>query len=198
MMSKILVVDDEEKIRKLLAMMLSDESYQVTVVGSTAEALRTFKDVPHDAVITDIKMPGEDGLQLLAKIKSIDAFVPVILITGHGDKQAAIDALRGGAFDFIEKPFSDEEILVSLKKALDYRYLTIKYEISRQRLDRRTERLVKLCEIEGPLSDLQGKVFQLQELLDEDPLSMDLARETTMAIQKMAQGMREVVKRNKV
>lgn len=197
-MSKILVVDDEEKMRKLLTMILTEEKYHVTTANSAALALEKFKQEAYDVVLSDIKMPGEDGLQLLSKIKSIDPYVPVILITGHADKQIAIEALRGGAFDFVEKPFSDEELLVSLKKAMEHRYLAIKYEISRQRLDLRTEKLVKLAEMVNPLTDLEGKANHLLELIDKLPKETQSVREAGKVILKMVHEMNDAIKRNRV
>ena len=114
---KILVVDDEPDARFLLSEILG-EGHEVVAVENVEMALEKLESEKPDIVLTDIKMPGENGISLLVKIKKIRTDIPVLLLTGHGDKQMAIDAVRNGAFDFLEKPFEDEEILSAVSRAI--------------------------------------------------------------------------------
>jgi len=107
---KILIVDDEESARFLMSDILGDD-YDVKEAHNVSTALKIFEDFNPQIIISDIKMPGEDGISLLGKIKVISPGTYVILVTGHGDKRIAIDALKGGAFDFLEKPYESAELL---------------------------------------------------------------------------------------
>lgn len=114
---KILVVDDEEVIVRLLSMSLRSDGYETVTAGNGQEALEVFKAESPDIVVTDIKMPVMDGLELLKKIKEIDADNEVIIVTGHGDIDSTITALQYGASDFINKPVRDEALAIALKRA---------------------------------------------------------------------------------
>lgn len=114
---KILLIDDEEVNVRVLSMSLRVDGYEVVTAYSGEEGLEVFdREVP-DIVLTDIKMPGMDGLEVLRKIKERRPEAEVIIITGHGDIDSAIDALQHGASDFINKPIRDEALAVSLKRA---------------------------------------------------------------------------------
>jgi len=114
---KILIVDDEQIIVKLLAMSLRSDGYEVVTANSGEEGLDVFKTESPDIVVTDIKMPGMDGLELLKKIKEIDSEKEVIIVTGHGDIDSTITALQYGASDFINKPVRDEALAIALERA---------------------------------------------------------------------------------
>ena len=108
---KILVVDDEKNQRDILQMILTGEvdetgapRYEVKTAGSGQEALRSFRHENFDLVMTDLKMAGMDGLQLLGELAQLDSSTPVILMTAHGSIETVKEALRGGAFDYLEKP----------------------------------------------------------------------------------------------
>lgn len=116
---RILIVDDEEHIRKILSIMLSKKGYEPQAAGSGAEALTMFRQKTYDAVITDLRMPGLDGLALLRKIKGDDPEAIVIVITAFSTVETAITAMKEGAFDYISKPFKEDEILLVLEKALE-------------------------------------------------------------------------------
>lgn len=115
----ILVVDDEEGILEWLKIALEKEGYEVETTVSAEEALKLVKERYFDCVITDIKMAGMDGLQLLKKLKEEDPDVIVILITAYGTFESAVEALRGGASDFITKPFRIDEILFRLRNVFE-------------------------------------------------------------------------------
>jgi signal transduction histidine kinase len=117
MAQKILLVDDEEGIRKVLGISLSDSGYQVFTAESGEEALRIFKEQAPPIVMTDIKMPGMDGIVLLQKMKEENPDAEVIMITGHGDMELAIQSLKHEATDFITKPINDDALQIALKRA---------------------------------------------------------------------------------
>src|SRR5687767_16031054 len=101
----ILVVDDEKSQREILEMILSGEGYDVTTASSGEAAIKFAKDRGFDLALTDLMMPGMDGLQLLHHLLNIDSSIVVILLTAHGSIDSAKEALRRGAFDYLEKPY---------------------------------------------------------------------------------------------
>ena len=123
MKPRILVIDDEAAIRDSLRMILEYEYYEFLGAASGQEGLSLItRDAP-DMVVLDIKMPGMNGLETLAEIRKVDEAVPVAMISGHGTITDAMQATRIGAFDFIEKPFTSERVLVTVAKGLEVREL---------------------------------------------------------------------------
>ncbi|MCJ7595912.1 MAG: response regulator, partial [Desulfobacterales bacterium] len=116
MEESILVVDDEKDICEVLAISLSDLGYKVSTAGNGEEALSLFERVRPSIVLTDIRMPGIDGIELLRRIKQQYPETEVILITGHGDMDLAIRSLKLEATDFITKPINDDLLEVALKR----------------------------------------------------------------------------------
>lgn len=116
-MTKLLVIDDEQPVLEMLELSLSSEGYEVFIAQSGEEGLRIFEDQEPKLVITDIKMPGVDGIEVLKRIKVLDDEAEVVVITGHGDMDSAISALQHGASDFITKPVRDEVLMLSLDRA---------------------------------------------------------------------------------
>ncbi|NOR49696.1 MAG: response regulator [Desulfuromonadales bacterium] len=116
---RILIVDDEDGMRRLLSRVLTREGYDTVAVGSGAEALRLVASERFDLVVTDIKMPEMDGLQLLAELKEYEPSLLVIVITAYGTIENAVQALRSGAYDYIAKPFENDEIRLTVAKALE-------------------------------------------------------------------------------
>jgi len=137
MENTILVVDDEKDICEVLDISLSDLGYNVCTAGDGEEALRVFKEVNPPIVLTDIRMPGINGIELLKKIKQENRDTEVIMITGHGDMDLAIESLKLEATDFITKPINDDVLGIALKRANE--------RISmRQRIKAYTEHLEEL------------------------------------------------------
>jgi len=122
-MARILVVDDEEGIRKVLRQLLEYEGHSVITAGSGGEALSLFEQDRPDLTLLDVKMARMDGLEALDDIRSIDASAIVIMISGHGTIETAVDATRRGAFDFLEKPLDTDRLLVTIRNALQRRGL---------------------------------------------------------------------------
>lgn len=116
-MIKILLIDDEETILRVLARSLKSDGYEVLTANNGTEGIRVFQDESPQIILTDIKMPGMDGLAVLKKIKEIQSEAEVIIITGHGDIDSAIESLQYGASDFINKPVKDEALSIALERA---------------------------------------------------------------------------------
>lgn len=116
-MNKILVIDDEKPTLSMFKLFLGAYGYEVLTAESGEEGLEVFSDNKPPIVLTDIKMPGMDGLQVLKRIKEIDPLTEVIVITGHGDMDIAIKALNLNATDFINKPIQKSDLDTALKRA---------------------------------------------------------------------------------
>ena len=115
----ILVVDDEKSQREILEMILSGEGYDVTTASSGEAALKFAHDRRFDLVLTDLKMTGMDGIELLQQLLALDSAIIVILLTAHGTIDSAKEALRRGAFDYLQKPYDKEALLATINRALD-------------------------------------------------------------------------------
>ena len=116
-MSKLLLIDDEKAIVRVLSISLRSDGYDVVTAYSGEEGLEVFQRESPDIVLTDIKMPGMDGLEVLKRVKDFNPDTEVIIITGHGDMGSAIEALQYGASDFINKPVQDEVLAITLERA---------------------------------------------------------------------------------
>ncbi len=123
MFPSILIVDDEVSILKSLSGILSDEGFETMTVSNGYEALKTLESESPDLVLLDIWMPGIDGIDTLKEIKKNFPTTPVIMITGHGTIETAVNATKIGAFDFIEKPLSIDKVIVGINNALNFRRL---------------------------------------------------------------------------
>jgi two-component system nitrogen regulation response regulator NtrX len=118
MKSRVLVIDDEAAIRDSLRMILEYEDYQFVGAASGQEALDVVRRERPDIVLLDIKMPGMDGMEVLRKLRALDEGLPVVMISGHGTTATAVEAIRSGAIDFLDKPLSSERVIVTLRNVL--------------------------------------------------------------------------------
>ena len=118
---KVLVVDDEEVIRKGICRVMEGRGYQAESSESGFGAIEKLQKAPFNIVITDLKMPGMDGIEVLKAIKIMQPDVPVIIITGYSTVDTAVDAMKNGAFDYIAKPFTPKQIIEMVEKALEQR-----------------------------------------------------------------------------
>ncbi len=123
-MTEVLLVDDEAEIRASIKESLELSGLSVIDQPSAIEALASLAEDPPGVIISDVRMPDMDGLEFQRKIKAIDPDLPIVLITGHGHVRMAIKAIRGGAYDFLEKPFRPETLITVVKRALEKRQLT--------------------------------------------------------------------------
>ncbi len=153
----ILVVDDEEIMREILATLLTREGYQVRCAASGPEGLDLARTQPFDAALVDIMMPGLDGIATLDELKRIDEDLAVVIITAYASVGSAIAAMKSGAFDYITKPFKNEEVLVVLRNAMERRRLVHENRSLRQNIQ---ERYHKFANIIGR-SPRMRQVFDL-------------------------------------
>src|SRR5512134_1898052 len=137
MKERVLVVDDEGGVRSSLAGILGDEGYAVEAVDTGEAALEALESRRYDLVLLDVWLPGQDGLEVLARIRGGDAELPVVVISGHGTIETAVKAVRLGAQDFVEKPLSLEKTLLAVRNALRRGRLETEVRALRQKLDER-------------------------------------------------------------
>ena len=142
--SSILVIDDEEIMREILETLLTREGYDVRLAASGAEGLEMARALPFDAAIVDIMMPGLDGIATLDELKRIDEDLNVIIITAYASVESAIAAMKGGAFDYITKPFKNEEVLVVVRNAMERRRLVTENRALRQNLQTRYHKFANI------------------------------------------------------
>jgi|UniRef100_A0A7C5AKL3 DNA-binding NtrC family response regulator len=122
MAERILVVDDEPNMLRLLKTILTDKTgYLVDTTNNPLEVSKMLQEAPYDLVVTDLKMPIVDGMDLIDIIKKIDPHIPIIIITAYGTLETAEEAIQKGAYDFITKPFRKESILITIRRALEWR-----------------------------------------------------------------------------
>lgn len=126
MADRLLIVDDELDMLLLLKMILTEKTaYEVVTTPNPLEVEQIFREKPFQLVITDLSMPGMDGIELIGVIKKLDPLAPVIIITAYGSIESAIESAKMGAFDFITKPFRKEQIILTIEKALEFRRIQI-------------------------------------------------------------------------
>src|SRR6187549_1447504 len=133
----ILVVDDEEIMREILETLLTRDGYDVRLASSGAEGLELARALPFDAAIVDIMMPGLDGIATLDELKRIDEDLAVIILTAFASVESAISAMKAGAFDYITKPFKNDEVLVVVRNAMERRRLVNENRNLRQNIQER-------------------------------------------------------------
>ena len=122
-MSNILIIDDEKAIRKTLIEILSFEGYKIDEAGDGVEGLAKFSEKKYDVVLCDIKMPKMDGIEFLEKAKLQDPEVSIVIISGHGDIDTAVDAVKKGAYDYISKPPDLNRLLITIRNAAEKKHL---------------------------------------------------------------------------
>jgi DNA-binding NtrC family response regulator len=137
--ANILIVDDEKVMQDSCSQILSKKGYTVKVASDGKEALRMFKEELFHVVILDIKLPGMDGIEVLSKIKEESPETPVIIMTGFASIESAVDAIKSGAFDYLSKPFTPEELRISVRKALESRKIFFEGIYLRKELERQTK-----------------------------------------------------------
>ncbi len=141
---RVHVIDDDDALRESLAFLLGTADIEVESYASAAAFLEVLPHTRVSCVITDVRMPGLSGIDLLRRLKELKIEVPVIVITGHGDVPLAVEAMKVGAVDFLEKPFDDEVLLASVRSAL-------------RRQDGETRRHAERTEIESKLAALSNR-----------------------------------------
>ena len=140
-MTKLLLVDDEKIIRDSVGQSLMLAGFEVETFASAAEVLPKLQADFDGLLITDIRMPEMDGLELMEQAHKRDADLPVILISGHADVALAVNAIRDGAYDLLEKPFATTALIESVKRALEKRRLILENRALKAELDQQQTRL---------------------------------------------------------
>ena len=140
-MSKILIIEDEAAIRRVLVKILSEENdtYQVDEAEDGAVGLEKIKNTDYDLVLCDIKMPKLDGVEVLEAVKKIKPEIPMVMISGHGDMETAINTMRLGAFDYISKPPDLNRLLNTVRNALDRKKLVVENKILKKKVSKNYE-----------------------------------------------------------
>ena len=151
-MSRILVVDDEPGIRHVLSQLLEYEDHEVRSAGGGAEAIELFQEFQPDLTFLDVKMARMDGLEVLSRLRELDQAALVVMISGHGTIETAVEATRRGAYDFLEKPLDTDRILLLLRNALQQRGLQAENARLRVEVEQRHE--------------IVGRSFALRQVLE--------------------------------
>ena len=135
-MADILIIDDEKAIRKTLTEILSFEGYKVDEAADGEEGLKKFRDKTYDLVLCDIKMPKLDGIEFLQKAGEVNPDVPIIMISGHGNIETAVEAVKKGAYDYISKPPDLNRLLITIRNAMDKSSLVTETKVLKRKVSR--------------------------------------------------------------
>jgi len=169
---KILVVDDEASMTQFLSIVLKKEGYQVTAVNHGKDAVERAKSESFDVAITDYKMPGADGIEVLSALKKIDPNLPVILMTAFASQKSAIEAVNLGAFQYLEKNAKNEEIRVVVKNALEMRKVQnensyLKRELKRSHEEKEiignSEEMIRVFKMVDKVADTDSTILIIGE-----------------------------------
>lgn len=155
-MSKILVIDDEKSIRKSLREILEYENFKVDEAGDGAEGSAMAEKEVYDIILCDIKMPKLDGIEVLEKIQKVHPDIPVIMISGHGTIETAVEAVKKGAFDFIAKPLDLNRLLVTVRNAMDKTSLVTETKVLKKKINKTYEMIGESAPIK-----------QIQEIIEK-------------------------------
>src|SRR5688572_12889542 len=164
-MSHILIVDDEKAIRKTLTEILSFEGYEIDEAVDGEEALKCFTSKTYDVVLCDIKMPKIDGLEFLQKATAHNPDVPVIMISGHGTIETAVEAVKKGAYDFIQKPPDLNRLLITIRNAMERNSLVTETKVLRRRANKVQEMIgasqgiTKIKETIGKVAPTEARIL---------------------------------------
>ncbi|MDQ2720040.1 MAG: sigma-54 dependent transcriptional regulator [Bacteroidota bacterium] len=151
-MPSILIIDDEKSIRKTLTEILRYEGYKIDEAADGEEGLAKFKDKSYDLVLCDIKMPKLDGIEFLEKVKEINNEVPIIIISGHGNVETAVEAVKKGAYDYISKPPDLNRMLITLRNAMDKTTLVAEAKVLKRKV--------------GKVQDIIGESAPIKKIKD--------------------------------
>jgi DNA-binding NtrC family response regulator len=135
-MSNILIIDDEKAIRKTLSEILSYEGYKIDEAGDGEEGFRKFREKEYDVILCDIKMPKMDGIEFLEKSKELNPDLPIIMISGHGTIETAVEAVKKGAYDYISKPPDLNRLLITIRNAMDKTSLVAETKVLKRKVSR--------------------------------------------------------------
>jgi two-component system, NtrC family, C4-dicarboxylate transport response regulator DctD len=182
MLNSVIVVDDEASIRSAVEQWLSLSGFSVQLFARGEDCLAQLpRDFP-GVVLSDVRMPGLSGMQLLERLRQIDPDLPVILLTGHGDVPMAVEAMRNGAYDFLEKPFTPQHLMGSLGRALEKRQLVLENRRLHEQADLKAQLENSLLGMSQGLQQLRRQVLELASL----PINVLIRGETGSGKERVA------------
>lgn len=155
-MSNILIIDDEKAIRKTLSEILSYEGYKIEEAGDGEEGLRKFREKIFDVVLCDIKMPRIDGIEFLDRVRDVNPDIPVIMISGHGTIETAVEAVKKGAYDYIAKPPDLNRLLITIRNAMDKTNLVAETKVLKR----------KVSKIDEMIGESEG-IIKIRDTIDK-------------------------------
>ncbi|WP_231114225.1 sigma-54-dependent transcriptional regulator, partial [Pseudomonas putida] len=182
MLNSVIVVDDEASIRTAVEQWLSLSGFSVQLFARAEACLAHLPQHFPGVIISDVRMPGMDGLQLLERLQANDPDLPVILLTGHGDVPMAVEAMRMGAYDFLEKPFTPQDLLGSLRRALEKRQLVLENRRLHEQADLKSRLEGTLLGMSQGLQQLRRQVLDLAGL----PVNVLIRGETGSGKERVA------------
>jgi len=190
------VVDDEEAVRNSLSFLLSTSGFAVRTHVSAVAFLEVAPSLKNGCLVTDLRMPDVDGVELLRRLNAAGTMLPAIVVTGHGDVQMAVEAMKNGAMDFIEKPFSDEVLIESIRRAVERAGSLVDAEAAASRT---RERLASLSDrerqvLKGVVQGQANKTIALE--LGLSPRTVEVYRAglmNKMQAKNLADLVREVI-----
>jgi DNA-binding NtrC family response regulator len=156
-MPSILIIDDEKSIRKTLTEILSYEGYKIEEAADGEEGLKRFKEKNFDLVLCDIKMPKIDGIEFLEKAREINDEIPVIIISGHGNIETAVEAVKKGAYDYISKPPDLNRMLITLRNAMDKTSLVAETKV----LKRKVSKVQEMVGESAPIKKIKDTIDKI-------------------------------------
>ncbi len=189
---RVLLADDDESFRRVQEYQLTQAGYQVTACGDGEAALEAFRTTGHDLVVTDIRMPGLDGLEFLTRLRAISAETPVVVVTGHGSIATAVEAMKQGAFDFLTKPFPGDQLRLTLQRADEFRRL----RTENRELRRAVEGRFSFENLVGSAPGMK-KLFEAMELVAPTPSLVLVLGETGTGKELVARAIHFHSPRNK-
>ena len=143
-MAKILIIDDERSIRNTLKDILEFEKHQIVLAENGKTGLEAAQSTSFDVIFSDIKMPEMDGIELLTALKELEIEAPIVMISGHGNIETAVECIKKGAFDFIEKPIDLNRLLITVRNALDKNNLVTETKILKKKI-----LIIVICSLAG-------------------------------------------------
>ncbi len=187
---KILIADDDDSLRRVLEFQLQEAGFRVSTAENGAQALEIFSAEDFDCLITDWRMPQMSGAQLLQRVGAINSDTPIIVITAFGEVETAVEAMRGGAFDFITKPFNREAILLTIEKALKFNEILTE----NRQLRRIIHEDFKIANVIGN-SPKMRKVFEIVERVAKTDVTVLIEGESGTGKELIAKGIHFAGKR---
>jgi two-component system response regulator FixJ len=187
------IVDDEEPVRNSLAFLLGTAGFAVRTHASATAFLEVSAGIKNGCLVTDLRMPDIDGVELLRRLRSSGTMLPAIVVTGHGDVQMAVEAMKNGALDFIEKPFSEEVLINSIRQAVELASSGLNASEAetriRERLESLSDREVQV--LRGVVQGQANKTIAFE--LGISPRTVEVYRANLMS-KMQARGLAELVR----